>query len=422
MFEWNEQQKMIEGVFRNFFENELAPHVTELEEEKMLPYPIMRKMLETFGMVGPLRKGLMKKAAKLREREGQPAAVATQEDPAEDWAGGASTDPAISALLSKEASRVSPGFFLSVGAQLGLCGMTLVGKSNAEQLEKFAIPVMTMEKIGAWGLTEANSGSDAFSLQTVAKDNGDHFVINGSKTFITNAPYADIFVIYAKIDGARADKSRIFPFVLERGMKGLTTSKPMKKMGMLASPTGEIFLDDVIVPKANLLGSMESSSRDQAKGILEGERTGAPAMCLGIIERCLEDSIQYSLNRKQFGRPIADFQLIQARLAKMYVLYENVRNLVFKQVWMQANRKGNMKEACAGKYYCTEAAVEVALEAVQLMGGNGYMREYAVERLFRDAELLRIGGGTSDIQLLNIAKDIFREKNHEISLSGPLKS
>lgn len=420
MFEWTEQHRMIEGMMRTFFEKELEPNVEQLEEGQMLPYPIMHKLLETFGMVEPIRKGLQKKAAKLRKLS-EMGGVAVQEDESEDWAAGATNDPALSAILAKEASRVSPGFFLSFGAQMGLCGMTLVSKGNADQIERFAIPVMTCEKVGAWGLTEPNSGSDAFALQTVAKDKGDRFILNGSKTFITNAPYADIFVIYAKIEGARSDKSRIYPFVVERGTKGLSTGQPMNKMGMRASPTGEVYLDDVEVPRENLLGSLEGSSRDQAKSILEGERTGAPFMCLGIIERCLEESVAYALQRKQFGHPIADFQIIQARIAKMYVHYTNVRNLAFQQIWLQANRKGNMRDACVAKYYASEAAVEVALEAVQLMGGNGYMREYRVERFMRDAELLRIGGGTSDIQLLNIAKDLFRLQGYEISLAGPGK-
>lgn len=415
MFEWTEQHKMMEGMMRAFFAAELEPHVEALEEERMLPYPIIRKMLETFGTLGPIRKGLEKRAAKLRAKEGGGVAVSEGDD---DWSGGANNDPSVAVILSKEAARVSPGFMLSFGAQMGLCGLTLVKKGNADQIERFAIPVMTMEKVGAWGLTEPNSGSDAFALQTVAKDMGDHFILNGSKTFITNAPYADIMVVYAKHDGARGDKSRIYPFVVERGMPGLTTSKPMKKMGMKASPTGEIFLDDVKVPKANLLGSLEQSSRDQAKSILQGERDGSAAACLGIIERCIDDCTKYALSRKQFGRPIADFQMIQARLAKMYVHYEAVKNFTFKQMWLSQNKQGTMRDACAAKYYCTEAAVEVALEAVQLMGGNGYMREYAVERLMRDAELFRIGGGTSDIQLLNIARDLFKNQGYEVSLSG----
>jgi acyl-CoA dehydrogenase len=414
MFEWTEEHQLVEKMMRSFFEKELVPLVDDMEEGKVLPYPVIRKLLETFGMTEAIRQGLQAKANRLR----QSAEGGTSEDAGFVLAGGAGQDPAMTALLAKEASRISPGFFLSFGAQLGLCGMTLVTKGNADQLERFAIPVMTMEKVGAWGLTEPNSGSDAFALETIAEERGDHFVLNGSKAFITNAPYADIMVVYAKVAGARADKSRVYPFVVERGMQGLTTGAPMKKMGMKASPTGEIFLDDVMVPRENLLGSLESSSREQAKGILEGERTGAPAMCLGIIERCITDATRYAIQRKQFGKSIADFQLVQARIAKMYVHCENVRNLVFKQIWMQKKRKGTMRDACAGKYYCSEAAVEVALEAVQLMGGNGYMQEFAVERLMRDAELLRIGGGTSDIQLLNIAKDLLGKEGHEVSLGG----
>ncbi len=419
MFTWSEQHLMLESALRAFFKEELEPHVEALENGEMLPYPIIRKMLTTFGMVEPLRAGLQKRAAKLRAGEAGGGVSVRELTGEQDDPSGLAGDPAIMAMLGKEAARVSPGFFLSMAAQMGLCGFTLITRGNAEQIEKYAIPVMTLEKIGAWGMTEPNSGSDAFALQTVAREDGDDFVLNGSKTFITNAPHADIFVIYAKIDGARQDKSRVYPFVVERGMPGLSTSEPMDKMGMRGSPTGEVFLDDVRVPKANLLGSLTESSREQAKAIFEGERSGTPYMAMGIMERCLEECVRYSIQRKQFGRPIADFQLVQARLAKMFVAYENVRNMAFKQIWLQKKGKGNMRDACAAKYYCAEVATEVALEAVQLMGGAGYMREMRVERLMRDAQLLRIGGGTSDIQLLSIARDLLRAEGHEISLAGP---
>jgi alkylation response protein AidB-like acyl-CoA dehydrogenase len=210
---------------------------------------------------------------------------------------------------------------------------------------------------------------------------------------------------------------------MEKGTKGLSASKPMKKMGMRGSPTGEVFLDDVFVPKEQLLGETEEkSARDQAKEIFAGEHSGAPAMCWGIIERCLEDSIKYAIERKQWGRPIAEFQLIQEKIAKMYIHLENVRNLAFKQAWAQKHRKGSPEDGCAAKYYCANAAVEVGLDAIQLMGGYGYMQEYRVEMLMRDAKLISIGGGTDEIQILNIAKELFRKNNYEVTISGSKQS
>jgi hypothetical protein len=247
-------------------------------------------------------------------------------------------------------------------------------------------------------------------------------VLNGQKTFITNAPYADYFVVYAKIDRGqkdKRDKRYIFPFVMEKGTQGLAASKPMKKMGMRGSPTGEIFLDDVFVPKSQLLGETEeASSRDQAKDVFAGERSGAPAMCWGIIERCVEDSIKYAIERKQWGRSIAEFQLMQDKIAKMYVKLENVRNMAFKQAWTRKQKTGTIEDACAAKYYCANAAVEVALDAIQIMGGYGYIQEYHVEMLMRDAKLMCIGGGTDEIQILTIAKQLLKKYNFDVTISG----
>jgi alkylation response protein AidB-like acyl-CoA dehydrogenase len=206
---------------------------------------------------------------------------------------------------------------------------------------------------------------------------------------------------------------------MEKGTPGLSVSKPFKKMGMKSSPTGEVFLDDVFVPKSQLLGeSEEKSSRNQAKDIFAGERASAPSMCWGIIERCLEDSIKYAIERKQWDKSLAEFQLIQEKIAKMYVHLENTRNICFKMAWATKNRKATLEDMCAAKYYCANAAVEVALEAIQLMGGYGFMQEYHVEMLMRDAKLLCIGGGTDEIQLLTIAKQLFRKHDFEITISG----
>jgi alkylation response protein AidB-like acyl-CoA dehydrogenase len=192
----------------------------------------------------------------------------------------------------------------------------------------------------------------------------------------------------------------------------------MEKMGMHAAPTGEIFLEDVRVPRSHLLGDPDAPARDAAEETLASERAAIVAMCLGVIERCLDDSVAYAMDRMQFGKPIAAFQLIQQKLARMCVAHENVRNLMFKLIWLQENRSGTEREVSSAKWYATEAACDVALEAVQLMGGAGYMREHAPERLFRDIKLWTIGGGTSEIQQLTIAKDLLRERGFLIDLAG----
>jgi hypothetical protein len=192
----------------------------------------------------------------------------------------------------------------------------------------------------------------------------------------------------------------------------------MKKLGMHATPTGEVFLEDCRVPRSHLLGDPERPARDLAEQTLASERGVVVAMCLGVIERCLDDSIAFAMDRRQFGKPIAAFQLIQQKLARMYVAGENVRNLMLKLIWLQRERKGSEREVSAAKWYATEAAAEVALEAMQLMGGSGYMQEYAPERLFRDIKLWTIAAGTSEIQTLTIAKDLLRERGFAIDLAG----
>jgi alkylation response protein AidB-like acyl-CoA dehydrogenase len=423
MFELGEEHRILENVLRTFCEKEVAPHVEKMEDGEILPFDLMRDMSKKFGL-GERRAKLEKSIDRREQRRKE------KEQKKEESGGGdqdeqmfaMTRDPLFGTIFAKELSRVSPSLCLTVGASLGLCGGTIMAKGTPEQKKKYGLPVLTMEKIGCWGMTEPGSGSDAFALRTTAKPEGDEYVINGSKMFATNAPYADVFIIYAKIDRGQADKRDkrwIFPFVLEKGTPGLTTSKPFKKMGFKHCPTGEIFLDDVRVPKNQLLGETEEkSSRDQAKDVFAGERSGAPAMCWGIIEKCLDDSIKYAIERKQFGKSIAEFQLVQEKIAKMYIHLENVRNIAFKQAWASRNRKGTLEDACAAKYYCANAAVEVGLEAIQLMGGYGYMREYHVEMLMRDAKMLSIGGGTDEIQLLNIAKQLFRKHNFEITLSG----
>jgi acyl-CoA dehydrogenase len=250
-------------------------------------------------------------------------------------------------------------------------------------------------------------------MRSTARRDGDEYVLNGSKTFITNGPYADTIVFICKLDeGNPPAERKILSFVLDSGMAGLEQTKPLRKMGMHSSPTGELFLTDVRVGRDRLLGETEdvpAGGREGARDTFSMERTGVAAMALGIIEQCLETCVEYAKNRVQFGQPIGEFQLIQEKLARMEVARLNVQNLVFRFIEMSAAGRGlTLAEASAMKLYSARAATEVAMEAVQLHGGNGYMSEFHVEQLARDAKVLQIYAGTDEIQITHIAKDLLR--------------
>jgi len=403
MFDFTEEQKMMRKMLRRWVEAELVPHVDALESEQMLPYEPMRKFIATFGVADMVRASFAKSEAR----------ASTQGSDATPDGGMMGRDPAMSAITAIEFCRVSPGFSMAFGASLGLCGGAIMRRGTPAQKKRFALPVLIGEKIGAWAITEPGAGSDAFGgMRTVARRTDGGYILNGQKTFISNAPHADVLVVYAKMEhGERPLRERpIHAFVLERGMKGLTLSKPMKKMGMWSSPTGEIFLEDCFVPADQLLGEQETEpSREGARDVFHGERTGMVPMCFGIIERCLEESIRYAKERKTWDHAIGEYQLVQAKLARMYVHYQNVRNLLFKTLWMQQNGvRMTMGEASSMKAYCAPATTEVAMEAVQIFGGNGYMREFRVEQLARDAKLLQIGGGTDEIQLVTCARALLQ--------------
>lgn len=404
-FEFTPEQKMVRDMVRQWADRELAPRVAELERAEKPPYDVMRAMASAFGLQELARQRFAKMEMRAAKGDGEKQAV--------DATMG---DPAFGMILAVELARHCPGYLMSFGASIGLAGGAIMSRGTLAQKLRFARPLFTLERIGSWCMTEPGAGSDAFgSMRTVARRDGDHYVLNGEKTFITNAPYADVFVVYAKIDGGSDDDPATRPmhaFVVERGAPGLETSRPMAKMGMHASPTGQVFLADVRVPKSQLLGESEreDEARDQARDVFHGERTGLVPMALGIIERCLEESLKYARQREQFGHPIGEYQLIQEKLARMFVARENVRNLFFKFLHRQKHGiKMSMAEACVCKLYGARLATEVAMEAVQLMGGNGYMQEFVVERLARDAKLLQIGGGTDEIQIITIAKSLLRD-------------
>jgi hypothetical protein len=407
MFDFTDEQKMVRKVLRKWVDANLIPAVDALEEEKALPYDLMRSFIKTFG-VDEMARAAMKKI----ERQ---AAEGKHDEAGEDdeGAGSMMRDQAMAALVGIEFSRCSPGFAMALGASIGLCGGAIMRRGTLQQKQRFGLPVVTGEKIGAWAITEPGAGSDAFGgMRTTARRETGGYVLNGQKTFISNAPFADVILVYAKLGhGELPIRERpIHAFLIERGTSGLTLSKPMRKMGMWASPTGEVFLDQVFVPADQLLGEVEKEpSHEGARDVFHGERTGIVPMAFGIIERCLEESLAYAKQRETWGHAIAEYQLIQSKLAKMYIHYQNVRNLLFKHLWMA--RKGirmTMGEASAMKAYCAPAATECALEAVQILGGNGYMREFRVEQLARDAKLLQIGGGTDEIQQITCARALLR--------------
>jgi alkylation response protein AidB-like acyl-CoA dehydrogenase len=404
MFDFTPEQKMVRDMVRQWAEKELEPKVPAIERGELSPFDVMREMGKAFGLPDLARQ----RFAKMEKR--------AERGEAEKQAGDATMgDPAFGMILAVELARHCPGYLMTFGASVGLAGGAIMARGTLAQKLRFARPLFTLEKIGSWCMTEPGAGSDAFgSMRTRARRDGDEYVISGEKTFITNAPDADVFVVYAKLDDGSANLSErpMHAFIVERGAPGLETSQPMRKMGMHASPTGQVFLSDVRVAKDQLLGETETigEAREQARDVFHGERTGLIPMALGIIERCLEESLKYASEREQFGHPIGEYQLIQEKLARMFVARENVRNLFFKFLHHQANKlKMSMAEACVCKLYGARMATEVAMEAVQLMGGNGYMQEFVVERLARDAKLLQIGGGTDEIQIVTIAKTLLRD-------------
>ena len=307
-----------------------------------------------------------------------------------------------------ELCKVSPGLVTAMGVSLGLAAGTIMKRGTVEQKERWGLDLLTMDKIGAWAITEPDSGSDAFGgMKSSARPDGDGWILNGSKTFITNGPHADTIVFYAKLDDGRQARDReILCFVLDTGMEGLEQSKPLRKMGCHSSPTGELFLSDVRVGRDRLLEG-GGTGKESAKANFTAERSGVAAMALGVIEECLKLSVAYAKTRIAWGKPIADYQLIQLKLAKMEVARVNVQNMVFRHVEMaKQGRQMTLAEASAMKLYSAQAASEVAMEAVQLFGGNGYMSEYRVEQLARDAKAFQIYAGTDELQITHIARDL----------------
>jgi acyl-CoA dehydrogenase len=409
MYEWSDEHAMMRGAVRQFIEKEIVPNLDEYEHGDRPPYDALREMFAVFGIDTAARSGFERRIA-AEEAGAGGAAVDAEED--DEVAAGA--DPAMSIIPTIELCRYCPGMVTALGVSVGLTPAAINARGTIAQKRRWVPDLLSLEKIGAWAITEPGSGSDAFgSMRSTARRDGDEYVLNGSKTFITNGPYADTIVFICKLDEGNDPADRkVLTFVVDSGTPGLDQSRPMRKMGMHSSPTGELFLADVRVGRDRLIGETEdvtAGGREGAKATFSQERVGVAGMALGIIERCLELSVDYARDRVQFGHPIGDFQLIQEKLARMEVARLNVTNLVFRYLEMRrAGRPLSLAEASAMKLYSARAANEVAMEAVQLFGGNGYMSEFRVEQLARDSKVLQIYAGTDEIQITHIAKDLLR--------------
>jgi alkylation response protein AidB-like acyl-CoA dehydrogenase len=409
VLDWTEEHKMLRDAIRSFVEREIVPLHGELEHGELAPYGVLRKLFASFGIDEMARDSFKKRL----ERDAEPGTTSPgsrSESPASGF------DPALMLILLIELSRYCPGMVTALGVSVGLTASAIDSRGTPRQRERWVPDLLTLDRIGAWALTEPGSGSDAFgAMRAHARRDGDDYILNGSKTFITNGPYADTIVFLCKLDeGNPPDERKIVSFVLDGGMPGLEQSRPLRKMGMHSSPTGEVFVTDLRAGLDRLLGETEEAStdaRDGAKGTFATERAGVAAMALGIIDRCLSLCITYANDRVQFGRPIGEFQLIQDKLARMEIARLNVSNLVFRYIEaINEHQPLSLAEASAMKLYASRAATEVALEAVQLFGGNGYMVEFGLEQLARDAKALQIYGGTDEMQITHIAKDLLRSR------------
>ncbi|WP_068060938.1 acyl-CoA dehydrogenase family protein [Nocardia xishanensis] len=415
MFEWSETDVMVRDAVRTFIDKEVRPHLDALDSGEMLPYPIIRKLFADFGIDAMGGEAVAKLLAKQRAKEEALAAGAPAPEKSEKRSGASpfSGQESLMAVLISELSGVCMGLVTAMGVSIGLGATTIMSRGTLAQKERWLADIVTMRKVAAWAITEPDSGSDAFGgMKTYVKRDGEDYILNGQKTFITNGPFADVMIVYAKLDeGEGVDKRerKVLTFVLDKGMEGVTQGKPFKKMGLHASPTGELFFDNVRVGRDRLLGETEEhkggDGRESARSSFTAERIGVAFMALGIIDECHRLCVDYAKSRKLWGQEIGRFQLVQLKLAKMEIARINVQNMVFNALERgRAGKPPTLAEASAMKLYCSEAATDVAMEAVQLFGGNGYMTEYRVEQLARDAKSLMIYAGSNEIQVTHIAK------------------
>lgn len=383
-FELTEEQVMLKDMARNFMEKEIGPQAEKIEREEKLPEGIWLKLGE-LGLLG----------------------ITIPEE-----YGGAGADLLSCLIVVEEMGRVCPALGLSYVAHANLCANNLKNNGNEAQRRKYLPPLCSGEKVGALALTEPNAGSDAVGIQTTAVRQGDYYILNGSKTFITNGPIASTIITYAKTDRAKGARG-ISAFIVEKEFPGFAVAREIEKIGNKGSPTGELVFEDCLVPAENLLGK-ENEGIAVMMGGLDVERVTAAGLPLGIAQGAFELALKYSKERVQFGRPICDFQLIQQKLADMYTSIEAARLLCYKAAVLAegAERGGKgtevHKAAAAAILFAAEMSTKVALDAVQIHGGYGYTTEYPVSRFLRDAKMYEIGAGTSEIRRLIIARELIK--------------
>jgi alkylation response protein AidB-like acyl-CoA dehydrogenase len=377
-FEYTENQKMIAQTVRDFAEKNIRPYVMEWDETQYFPVETL-KALGELGLMGFL----------IPEQYG---------------GAGLGYFEYITALI--ELGRVDSALTLSVAAHNSLCTNHIYKFGNEEQKQRWLPKLATAEWIGAWGLTEPNTGSDAGRMKCVAKQDGDHWVINGTKNFITHGISGDVAVVIVRT-GELLDSHGMTAFVVERGTPGFSGGKKENKLGMRCSETAEMIFDNCRVPAENMLGKV-GDGFVQAMKILDGGRISIAALSLSISQGALDASLEYSKQREQFGKPISEFQGVSFKLADMATELEAGKLLTFQAADLLMRGEVCTKESAYAKYYSSEACVRAANDAVQIFGGYGYIKEFPVEKFYRDAKLCTIGEGTSEIQKLVIARQILK--------------
>jgi alkylation response protein AidB-like acyl-CoA dehydrogenase len=375
-FNLTSEQQLLRDTVRQFAEAELGPHAREWDEKQEFPREIFQKLGE-LGLTGVVW-------------------------PEEYGGGGMGT--LEYALVMEELARVEAGVALSLAAHSSLCSGHIFLAGSEEQKRRYLVPLAKGEKVGCWGLTENSAGSDAGGTRTTAVRDGAHWVLNGSKQFITNGGLADTAVVMAVTDRSQGKKG-ISAFIVERGTPGFRSGKKEDKLGVRSSDTSELVFEDCRVPAENLLGKEGHGFLDTLQ-ILDRGRIGIAAFCIGIARGALEASIQYAKNRRQFDHAIAEFQAIQLKIADMATHVEAARLLTWRAASMRDSGRTHTVESSMAKLFASEMAVQAALEAVQIHGGYGYIKEYAVERHLRDSKLGTIGEGTSEVQRLVIAREL----------------
>ncbi|MFB3925004.1 MAG: acyl-CoA dehydrogenase family protein [Syntrophales bacterium] len=381
-FNFSDQHLMLRESIRNFAAKEIWPIAEEIDEQDKWPDGMWQK-LGNLGIMG----------------------ITVDEE-----YGGAGADLLSAVIVLEELSKASPSIALSWGAHANLCCNNINHNASPDQKKKYLPPLSSGEHVGALGLTEPNAGSDAVNIQTVAVRKGDHYIVNGTKMFITNGSVANTIVLYAKTDKEKGARG-ITAFILDTKFPGFSVSKKLKKYGHRGSPTAELIMEDCRIPAENVMGEENKGINVMMSG-LDVERAFFAGESIGIAQTCLELSLKYAKERVQFGKPIAAFQLIQAKLADMYTQIEAGKMLCYKAAVLaeQARRGGKGTEihklAAASILFNAEMACRIADQAVQIHGGYGYMLEYPVQRFLRDAKLIEIGAGTSEIRRLIIAREL----------------